>query len=221
MKNLNNTLTMLLIIASVTLGNAQTLPNKLTVKDVEYIGVFYKGRDEVRVKFSHDSGLANVLITDLPAEIQKDFPVDSVKAANQLQEDARKQNEIVRTQAAAANKATQETARKTQSPIQTEQPHSADTPLDTTNWIKLSFKVLRIQENGWLVVERQRFIDISGGATVSDILPNSNQEFIVTNHPRAASATDGDVLTGVLVVEGIVKSKGGRTARRYRCIKAD
>ncbi len=110
MKTINIALVAALLIASVAAIHAQTLPKTLTVKGEEYTGVFYKGRDELRVKFTHDAGFATVLISDLPPDLQKDFPVDSTKAAQQLQDDAKKQNELARVQAIAANKAAQDQA---------------------------------------------------------------------------------------------------------------
>jgi hypothetical protein len=102
MKNINNTFAMLLVIASMTLVQAQTLPKTLTVKNEEYTGVIYKERDETHVKFRHDSGLASVLIADLPADIQKDFPVDSAKTADHLQKDLKQNNELAPVQTVAA-----------------------------------------------------------------------------------------------------------------------
>jgi len=103
MKTTNTALVVLLVIASLTAAGAQTLPKTLTVKGEEYTGVFYKERDETHVKFKHDSGLASVLIADLPADIQKDFPVASAKAAEQPQEEAKKLNELPHVQTIAAN----------------------------------------------------------------------------------------------------------------------
>ena len=97
------------------------------------------------------------------------------------------------------------------------------TPLDTTTWINIKFRVIRVLDNGWILAEREGHpIGFSERGERSlefpDHVPKSNQDFIVTNHPKAASAADGDILRGVLVPEGLAKSEGGRTARRYHYI---
>jgi len=216
MKNTNTTVLVLLVIASLTTAHAQTLPKTLTVKGEEYTGVFYKGRDEARVKFSHDAGLASVLIADLPAEIQKDFPVDSAKAGNQPEDDAKKQNDTTRTQPNGASNATSPSTSNKESGLV---PGFEGIEKLPPSWICLTVKVLSITESNQIVCEYvERYA--SSGPDWREMAPSSRyQRFLISGHPLAEQIAEGEEFSsGVIVPDGVLESESGRRLRNYKYI---
>lgn len=81
------------------------LPDVLTVRDKTYYGVIYQKHDALRVRFSHESGVAAVEIANLPREIRKQFPHDPAAAEAQRkaeQQQAKSDEELrVRREVAA------------------------------------------------------------------------------------------------------------------------
>lgn len=62
---------------------ATLLPGDLTVDGTEYHGVRYQAHDAVRVRFSHDDGVAAVEIFRLPPQIARQLSYDARAAAAQ------------------------------------------------------------------------------------------------------------------------------------------
>jgi hypothetical protein len=221
MRIINIPLVAALLIASVAAIHAQTLPKTLTVKGEEYTGVFYKGRDEVRVKFTHDAGLASVLIADLPPEIQKEFPVDSTKAAQQLQDDAKKQNQIAA--AAASSVQGSETSKKQMQPSSESAtglvPGFEGIEKLPPSWICLTVKARSITQSNQIVCE---YVEgyASSGPDAREMYPTSrSQLFIISDHPLADQIGEGEVFnSGVIVPAGVLESESGRRLRNYKYV---
>ena len=207
-----------LIIASVAAVYAQTLPKTMTIKGEEYTGVFFKERDEVRVKFTHDAGLASVLIADLPPDIQKEFPVDSAKATQQLQDEAKQQNQITRTQAAAATQASLQAAI---AKLLSAKPPPGQTSEPGLHIMRVAGKVLQLTPDGallasdWQNQTLEPFRDgkgiYHGGANIMD------EPLLIVGAP--ANLVDGDEFSGVVYPAGTyayTSVTGARkTVRRY------
>lgn len=88
-------LAILLLLLSVGCLPAVSLPEEMTIGGVTYSGVLYQGHDAVRVRFSHDDGIAAVEIPRLPPEAARQFPYDERAAAAQkrAEEKLREKNE--------------------------------------------------------------------------------------------------------------------------------
>lgn len=84
----------ILFAAVPIISFAQELPKELSVNGISYRNVEFQKRDPARVTFSHADGITTVKIEELPAAIQKQFPVNQTEAARFLNEQSEKDREI-------------------------------------------------------------------------------------------------------------------------------
>lgn len=78
-------------------ADAIVLPEEMTVAGVTYRGVRYQAHDAVRVRFSHEDGVAAVEIPRLPPEAARRFSYDARAAA--MQKRAEEQMRVKREEA--------------------------------------------------------------------------------------------------------------------------
>ena len=68
------------MLSSTGWAQGIALPSKLTVNGETLEGVAYVSHDDAKLKVYHSSGIANLLLSDLPAELQKQLGFDPDKA---------------------------------------------------------------------------------------------------------------------------------------------
>lgn len=108
MKTSQQLLCCALAVALSSTGWAQeiVLPSTLTTSGETFQGVVYVSHDDAKLKIQHNSGIANLLLSDLPADLQKTLGFDPGKATAALA------NEQAVRAAAASQKAAQEGQQK-------------------------------------------------------------------------------------------------------------
>lgn len=108
MKTSQQRLCCVLAVALSSTGWAQeiVLPSTLTTSGETFREVVYVSHDDAKLKIQHNSGIANLLLSDLPADLQKTLGFHPDKATAALA------NEQAVRAAAASQKAAQEGQQK-------------------------------------------------------------------------------------------------------------
>jgi len=94
------------VLSSTGWAQEIVLPGTLTAGGETFEEVVYVAHDDAKLKIQHNSGIANLLLSDLSSEIQKTLGFDPDKAATALATE-----QAIRT-AAASQKAAQEQQQK-------------------------------------------------------------------------------------------------------------
>lgn len=94
------------VLSSTGWAQEIVLPSTLTTSGETFEEVVYVSHDDAKLKVQHNSGIANLLLSDLPADLQKTLGFDPDKAATALATE-----QAIRT-AAARQKAAQEQQQK-------------------------------------------------------------------------------------------------------------
>jgi hypothetical protein len=90
MKLLSKTKSICLGVLLTSMGFAEeiSIPSTLQVNGQTYTGVSYVLHDNARLKITHESGVANLLLSDLPSDLQKMLGFDKHKAEEEIAKQA-------------------------------------------------------------------------------------------------------------------------------------
>jgi len=101
------------VLSSTGWAQEIVLPGTLTASGETFEEVVYVSHDDAKLKVQHGSGIANLLLSDLPADLQKTLGFDPDKATAALaNEQAVRAAAIAEADAAASQKAAQERQHK-------------------------------------------------------------------------------------------------------------
>lgn len=102
----------LLALAGESLAQSIVLPQRLEIDGQVFDGVSYVSHDDARLKIQHESGIANLLISELPGELQSKLEYDEEKATQAVEQDEARRASILAQAEAEVQKQAEEATKK-------------------------------------------------------------------------------------------------------------